>query len=82
MKTIWQLQSAKSHFSEVIERASRGEAQIVTKHGKRTAVILSYSDYLELSQKKSSLLELLRTEPYYDIEFERSKDTGRDIDFE
>ena len=82
MKTVWQLQSAKSDFSEVIERAGNGEAKIVTKHGKRTAVTLSYSGYLDLSRNKCSLLELLRKEPYYDIEFERSSDIARVIDFE
>ena len=82
MNKTWQLQDAKSHFSEVIERAKQGEVQIITKYGKKTAVIISYDNYLKYKQENKSLLDILRREPYFDFEFERSKDTGRNIDFE
>lgn len=80
MDKTWQLQEAKSHFSEVVERASKGETQIVTKNGKKAAVVLAYTTYLELKQQKTSLLEVLRIGPGIDFELERSKDTGRQID--
>ena len=80
MDKTWQLQDAKSHFSEVVERATKGETQIVTKHGKKAAVVLAYDTYLELKQQKTSLLEVLRTGPAFDLELERSKDTGRQVD--
>lgn len=32
--TVWQVQEAKNHFSEVIERALREGPQTVTRHGK------------------------------------------------
>ena len=34
MSAIWQVQEAKNHFSEVIERALREGPQTVTRHGK------------------------------------------------
>ncbi len=41
----WQLQEAKQHFSEVVKRARQGEPQIVTKHGKEAAVVVSIEEY-------------------------------------
>jgi prevent-host-death family protein len=39
---IWQLQEAKSKFSEVVERALEDGVQIVTRHGHKTVVILRF----------------------------------------
>ena len=41
----WQLQEAKNKFSELVDRAAEGEAQVVTRRGKRTAVLVSASEY-------------------------------------
>jgi prevent-host-death family protein len=41
MKTVWQLQEAKSRFSELVERAIKQGAQTVTKHGKAAVVVVS-----------------------------------------
>jgi antitoxin Phd len=74
----WQLQDAKTHFSELVDRATQGEKQIVTKRGKKAAVLMGYEDYLELTQKKMSLLEALRgSPPYVELPIERDKDAGR-----
>ena len=42
MNNIWQLQEAKSKFSEVIDRALSHGVQIVTRRGKKTAVVLPF----------------------------------------
>jgi prevent-host-death family protein len=36
----WQLQEAKNHFSEVVERAIKNGAQTVTKRGKLAVTII------------------------------------------
>jgi prevent-host-death family protein len=78
MDKTWQLQEAKSHFSELVDRATQGEKQIVTRRGKKAAVLMGYEDYLELTQKKMSLLEALRGKPpYLDLPLGRDKDVGR-----
>jgi antitoxin Phd len=84
MKT-WQVQEAKTHFSEVIERAQTDGPQTITKHGKPRAVVLSADAYAALEDKKKkaepNLIDFLRSGPYLDdVDLERSKDTGRDID--
>ena len=45
---VWQLQDAKNRFSELVERAADGEAQVVTKRGKRAAVLVSAEEYARL----------------------------------
>lgn len=45
---VWQLQDAKNKFSELVERAARGEPQVVTKRGKRAAVLMSAEEYVRL----------------------------------
>ena len=84
MDRIWQLQNAKSHFSELVKRAARGEVQIVTKRGEKTAVLIDYNEYLKLKQQKMNLFELLRGDEvlFDDLPFERSKDMGRSFEFE
>lgn len=45
---VWQLQDAKNKFSELVERAADGEPQVVTKRGKRAAVLVSAAEYARL----------------------------------
>ena len=50
---LWQLQDAKNKFSELVERAVEGEPQVVTKRGKRTAVLVSADEYARLKGRSS-----------------------------
>jgi antitoxin Phd len=50
---VWQLQDAKNKFSELVERAAEGEAQVVTKRGKRAAVLVSAEEYARLKGQES-----------------------------
>ncbi|GLS31010.1 prevent-host-death family protein [Mesorhizobium albiziae] len=52
MKEI-QLKDAKAQFSHVVDEAVAGEPTVVTRHGKKEAVIISYSDYERLSRVPS-----------------------------
>lgn len=84
MDKIWQLQEAKSRFSEVVEKAQAGEVQIVTKRGEKVVVVIDYARYLELSGQAKSLLEVLRGDPPYTEELvvERDMPLGREVRFE
>lgn len=44
-----QLRNAKATLSAVIDHAQRGEPSIITRHGKREAVVLSYEEWERLS---------------------------------
>ena len=52
MKEI-QLKDAKATFSHVVDAAVAGEPAIITRHGKRQAVVISYSEYERLSRVPS-----------------------------
>jgi antitoxin Phd len=52
MKEI-QLKEAKATFSHVVDEAVAGEPAVITRHGKKEAVVISYSDYERLSRVPS-----------------------------
>lgn len=78
--SIWQVQEAKAHFSEVIEEANSNGPQVITRHGSERAVILSVADYRALTAHKPDLREYLLGGPKVDsFEVKRDRDTGRKI---
>lgn len=80
MGMTWQVQDAKNKFSEVIERAITDGPQEITKHGKKTAVLLSIGEYRKLKRRKGSLSDFFRRSPLAGIEIERKKDLSRKVD--
>lgn len=74
--TTWQVQEAKNKFSEVIERASQGETQIITRHGEETAVILGIEAYRRLTTPAPRLIDVLRNAPPGFDELEITRDQG------
>ena len=81
MHSEWQLQEAKGNFSQLIKRAASGDAQIVTVHGKPTAVVVSAAEYARLTRRNSKLSSALLQPDLAaeDLDISRSRDTGRDI---
>ncbi len=82
----WQLQEAKSRFSEVVERALKEGPQEVTRRGLPTVMVISIEDYEKARQSKPrpkrSLVQYLRDCPcpeLSDLLLEDRNDTGRDI---
>ena len=59
---VWQLQEAKSRFSELVETAILKGAQTVTKHGRPAVVVISAEEYQRTVPKKS-LVAALRACP-------------------
>jgi prevent-host-death family protein len=79
---IWQLQDAKSKFSQLVENAMRNNPQFVTKHGNNAVVILSFEEYKKLIKPKQDLVSFFRNSPFVDgeIDITRSKDLPREIE--
>lgn len=82
MHSEWQLQEAKGNFSQLVKLAVGGDAQTVTVHGKPTVVVVSVEEYARLTRHKGKLsAALLRPElGGEDLDFSRSRDTGRDVE--
>ncbi len=79
---IWQLQDAKSKFSQLVNRAMKDGPQIVTRHGEEVVVVLSMGEYQRLMQPKPSLLALLLDSPLVNsgLKIDRDReDFGREI---
>lgn len=48
-----QLKDAKARLSSVVDDAVRGKPSVITRHGKREAVLLSYEEWERLSRVPS-----------------------------
>jgi antitoxin Phd len=81
----WQIQTAKAQFSEVFRRARTEGPQRIKKQGKEGVVMISDEEYQRLvgkSRQPKSLVEFFRRSPLVgiDLDLERDRDPGRDID--
>ena len=79
----WQLQEAKSRFSELVETVLSKGAQTVTKHGKPAVVVISAEEYQKQSKPRRSFAEALRSCPAElgPLIAQRKKRTSRTIHF-
>jgi antitoxin Phd len=76
----WQVQDAKTRFSELIERARTKGPQTITRHGAERAVVLSIEDYRVLASYKPDFrAHLLGGPKVDDFPIERDSDTGRPV---
>jgi prevent-host-death family protein len=76
----WQLQAAKQHLSEVVQRAREEGPQVLTKHGKAAVVVISIEEYQRL-RGQPSLVEFIRAAPSFDLlEIQRAADSGREVE--
>lgn len=82
MHSEWQLQEAKGNFSQLIKRAAGGDAQVVTVHGKPTAVVVSVEEYARLTRRRGKLSSaLLNPELAAEaLDISRSRDSGRTVE--
>lgn len=48
-----QLRDAKASLSAIVEAVTQGEAALITRHGKPTAVLMDYREWQRLSQVPS-----------------------------
>jgi prevent-host-death family protein len=78
----WQLQEAKNRLSELVKAAEKEGPQVITVHGRETAVVLSAGEYQRLTARKGSLLEFFQSSPLRGVELDltRSRDTGREVE--
>jgi len=84
MNNIWQLQDAKSKFSEVVDRALAQGVQIVTRRGKRAVVVMPFEEYERLTHRTGSLAQFLLASPLSgsELAIERDKRLPRTIEIE
>ena len=80
----WSLQDAKNKFSAVVDAAQKGRAQVVTRRGVPTAVVLSIEEFEKLQRfeaaQSPSFIDHLLSMPTDDGEFERMAFQLRDFE--
>jgi prevent-host-death family protein len=76
MTRIWQLQEAKNRLSEVVEEALQRGPQVITKRGKHTAVVLSYTDYRKMLLNQKKLSDFFRESPLAGVDLDLTRDTS------
>lgn len=81
--STWQLQQAKQHLSEVVRAAEAGEPQVITKHGRKVAVVIEYEGYRAIAPRKRSFKEHLVAGPGFDdLELPgRPPETPREVEW-
>lgn len=80
--TSWQLQTAKSRFSELIRTVKTKGPQAITLHGHEEAVVISKKDYDLLKKKKPNLVDFFKDSPFHgmDLKIQRNKSASRQVE--
>jgi len=68
MARQWQIQEAKSRFSEVVDEALEHGPQIVSRRGVDVVVVLAYEEYKRLRQQNTPLGDFFRQSPLAGVE--------------
>lgn len=79
----WQIQQAKTHFSELVRATEQSGPQAITWHGRSVAVVLSSADYERLTGTGQSLVEFMQRSPLadaLDVDFARDASLTREVE--
>ncbi len=79
----WSVAEAKTHLSEVIDRAMSDGPQTITRRGRNAVVVVSAEEWARKSRRKETLSEFFQNSPLREEGFvipERERDWPPDID--
>jgi prevent-host-death family protein len=78
----WSVADAKTHLSQVIDRALSDGPQTITRRGREMVVVVSAEAWARQTRPKESLSEFFRSSPLAGsgIDLERIHDEPRDVD--
>lgn len=74
MERAWQIQEAKNRFSELVNEALEHGPQLITRHGKETAILLSYEEYQRMQATRGPLSAFFQASPLVDEELDLARD--------
>lgn len=67
------VREAKDSFSEIVRLAESGQPQIIKRHDREVAVIVSINEWKRLKGKRKTLVEVLRQSPLVGLELDVSR---------
>ena len=79
------VKDAKNNLSNIIRLAEKGQPQIIRRHDKDVAVVVSIEDWKKAGGKEQTLLEFLQDSPLrliLDDLDNRSQELPRDFSFD
>ena len=81
MNNIWQLQEAKSKFSQLVDRTLSQGVQIVTRRGKKAVAVIPFEEYERLTRPPGNLAKFLLASPLAgsELSIERDRSLPRTI---
>lgn len=74
----WQIHEARSHLSQLLDKADEGGPQIITDHGRPRSVVLSFGRFQALNAKSPDLKTFLLGSPKIEGGFEVTRDPSTD----
>jgi len=82
MTNDWQLQQAQNHLQDLVNQAKQSGPQHIVVHGKREAVVISETEYQQMTKKKLSFVDFMKQSPLagLEISFDRDPSQTRDVD--
>lgn len=79
----WQLQEAKSKFSELVRRTLEEGPQTITRHGRDAVVMISGEEYQRLTGDKPDFKEFLMSAPDVgELEIYRDESVPREVELD
>ena len=67
------VREAKASLSEIIRLAESGHPQIIKRHDREVAVIISIHEWKRLQGKRKTLVEVLRRSPLVGVDLDVSR---------
>ena len=78
MARTWQIQEAKSRFSEMVDEAIKSGPQIVSRRGMDVVVVLAYEEYKRMRKQEIPLGEFFRHSPLVGVdELDLTRDSSQ-----
>jgi prevent-host-death family protein len=59
----WQIKDARAHLSELVAKAESDGPQVITRNGKRVAVVVSAREWERRSRRRGNLVEFFARSP-------------------
>ena len=77
----WQMQTAKAKLSELVQAAQTAGPQLITKHGRKAAYVISPEQYEKPGLTVGEFWDLIRKSPLVGsrIKLERNRSPGRKV---
>lgn len=81
IRSGWTVAEAKAKFSELVEKAQMAGPQLITKNGRKAAVIVSAEEWERKSRRSGTLADFFAASPLRDsgLEITRRKDHPRKL---